>query len=265
MKRIRTEGLSRIYGQGDTKVAALCDVNLDISPGEFTAFVGPSGSGKSTLLHLLGGLDQPSSGRMWVGDRDLYAMREKERAVFPRRKFGFVFQSFNLVPVLTAEENIIMPLLLDGQASDPAWFRELTSMLGITDRLRHLPGQLSGGQQQRVAIARALITRPPVVFADEPTGNLDTAIGMSTEQMRAMLLLEGLVYGLRALLFGLPAGIGMSALVMLATKGLENWQPPLVQLVIASVCALALCLLATLFPVGRLAKVSIVESLGRID
>lgn len=177
MKRIKTEGLSRIYGQGDTKVAALCDVNLDINPGEFTAFIGPSGSGKSTLLHLLGGLDQPSSGRIWVGDRDLYAMREKERAVFRRRNFGFVFQSFNLVPVLTAEENIVMPLLLDGQAPDPAWFKELTSMLGITDRLKHLPGQLSGGQQQRVAIARALVTRPPIVFADEPTGNLDTANG----------------------------------------------------------------------------------------
>lgn len=177
MKRIKTEGLSRIYGQGNTKVTALQDVNLDIGPGEFVTFVGPSGSGKSTLLHLLGGLDQPSSGRIWVGDRDLYAMKEKERAVFRRRNFGFVFQSFNLVPVLTAEENIVMPLLLDGQVPDPAWFKELTSMLGIADRLRHLPGQLSGGQQQRVAIARALITRPPIVFADEPTGNLDTANG----------------------------------------------------------------------------------------
>lgn len=177
MSVLSCENLSRIYGQGDSKVTALHETNIRIEAGEFIVFTGPSGSGKSTLLHLLGGLDQPTGGRILVDGKDLYGMPEKQRAVFRRQTFGFIFQSFHLIPVLTAEENIWMPLLLDGRSPDRAWFEELTVMLGISQRLKHLPGQLSGGQQQRVAIARALINRPRLVFADEPTGNLDTGTG----------------------------------------------------------------------------------------
>lgn len=178
------EQLTRSYGQGEAKVTALQEAAVTIEAGEFVVFTGPSGSGKSTLLHLLGGLDAPTAGRVLVEGKDLYAMPEKQRSVFRRRTFGFIFQSFNLVPVLTAEENIIMPLLLDGRKIDRDWLAELTGMLGITERLRHLPGQLSGGQQQRVAIARALINRPRLIFADEPTGNLDTTTG---EEVLALL------------------------------------------------------------------------------
>ncbi|AIQ10690.1 ABC transporter ATP-binding protein [Paenibacillus durus] len=169
--------VSRVYGQGEARVTALSDATFDIPEGQFTVFTGPSGSGKSTLLHLCGGLDLPDEGQILIGGEDLYGMPEKRRAVFRRRTFGFVFQAFNLMPVLTAEENILMPLLLDKRRKDEAWFQELTCLLGISDRLKHLPGQLSGGQQQRVAIARALIAKPRVIFADEPTGNLDTDTG----------------------------------------------------------------------------------------
>ncbi|ASA25860.1 ABC transporter ATP-binding protein [Paenibacillus donghaensis] len=177
MSVLACEQLTRTYGAGEAKVTALHEVNIEIEAGQFVVFTGPSGSGKSTLLHLLGGLDAPSSGRVLAEGKDLYKLPEKELAVFRRRTFGFVFQSFNLVPVLTAAENILMPLLLDGRKVDPGWLDQLTQMLGIAERLSHLPGQLSGGQQQRVAIARALINRPRIVFADEPTGNLDTVTG----------------------------------------------------------------------------------------
>lgn len=184
MPVLACEQLTRSYGQGEAKVTALQEAAVAIEAGEFVVFTGPSGSGKSTLLHLLGGLDAPTAGRVLVEGKDLYAMPEKARSVFRRRTFGFIFQSFNLVPVLTAEENILMPLLLDGRKVDRAWLAELAGMLGISERLGHLPGQLSGGQQQRVAIARALINRPRLIFADEPTGNLDTATG---EEVLALL------------------------------------------------------------------------------
>ncbi|MCL6457876.1 MAG: ABC transporter ATP-binding protein [Gorillibacterium sp.] len=177
MSVLACEQLTRSYGQGEAKVTALHAITINIEAGQFVVFTGPSGSGKSTLLHLLGGLDAPTAGRVLVEGKDLYAMPEKHRSVFRRQTFGFVFQSFNLVPVLTAEENILMPLLLDGRKVDRGWLDKLAHMLGIADRMTHLPGQLSGGQQQRVAIARALINRPRIVFADEPTGNLDTATG----------------------------------------------------------------------------------------
>lgn len=177
MSILSCQHVSRVYGQGEQQVTALSNATFDIPEGQFAVFTGPSGSGKSTLLHLCGGLDLPSSGNVLIGGEDLYAMPEHKRAVFRRRMFGFVFQSFNLLPVLTAEENILMPLLLDKRGQDKAWLRELTGLLGLDSRLKHLPGQLSGGQQQRVAIARALIAKPAVIFADEPTGNLDTATG----------------------------------------------------------------------------------------
>jgi putative ABC transport system ATP-binding protein len=175
MSVLQTVNLRRSYGKGDTLVHALKNVSITINQGESVAIVGPSGSGKSTLLHLLGGLDSPTEGKVIADGKDLYALSERDRTLFRRRNFGFIFQSFNLIPVLTARENILMPLLLDGVKPEKKWFEELTDTLGISNRLNHLPGELSGGQQQRVAIARAVSARPRVVFADEPTGNLDTA------------------------------------------------------------------------------------------
>lgn len=172
---IETDGLGKIYGSGSTKVEALKDVTFSVQQGEFIAVVGASGSGKSTLLHLLGGLDQPTSGRVFIDGEDLYALKEQERAVFRRRKIGFIFQSYNLIPVLNVEENIQLPLLLDHRQPDRAYINELIRTLGLGDRRKHLPSELSGGQQQRVAIGRALAYRPAIVLADEPTGNLDSA------------------------------------------------------------------------------------------
>ncbi|NLD48570.1 MAG: ABC transporter ATP-binding protein, partial [Clostridiaceae bacterium] len=151
--------------------------NLSIKQGEFISIVGPSGSGKSTLLHLLGGLDRPTSGNVFFEDRDMYSLNEKEMSILRRRKFGFVFQFFNLIPVLTVEENIMLPLLIDGRKAYNGYIKELIDFLGLADRCKHLPNALSGGQQQRVAIGRALANKPSVIFADEPTGNLDTKAG----------------------------------------------------------------------------------------
>jgi putative ABC transport system ATP-binding protein len=183
MAVIETRELWKTYGQGDTAVHAIRDVSLRVNDGEFVAVVGPSGSGKSTLLHLLGGLDRPSSGTVVVEDRDIFALGEKRLAVFRRRKIGFVFQFFNLVPVITAEENILLPYALDRKPPDREHVGRLVSILGLADRLRHYPGQLSGGQQQRVALARALAYRPAIVLADEPTGNLDRAAGRDVMEL----------------------------------------------------------------------------------
>lgn len=177
MKVITVDGLSKSYGKGTTQVNALTDVSFSVEQGEFVAVVGTSGSGKSTLLHLLGGLDHPTSGHVLIDGEDLYGLKEKERAVFRRRKIGFIFQSYNLIPVLNVEENIKLPLLLDHREPDKAYIRDLIKTLGLEDRSKHLPSELSGGQQQRVAIGRALAYRPAIVLADEPTGNLDSANG----------------------------------------------------------------------------------------
>jgi putative ABC transport system ATP-binding protein len=166
--------LVKTYGQGAATVRALNGADLQVPAGQFTAIMGPSGSGKSTLMHALAGLDSVDSGHVRLGDTDLTALSERQRTLLRRDRIGFVFQSFNLVPALTAAENIALPLTLAGKKPDPAWMGRLVEVLGLGDRLHHRPTELSGGQQQRVAVARALITRPDIVFADEPTGNLDS-------------------------------------------------------------------------------------------
>lgn len=183
LMKIEAKELSKIYGVGENRVAALDKVNLEININDFISIMGPSGSGKSTLLHLLSGLDRPTSGSLTYDGRDIYCFDDKELSAFRRRSIGFIFQQFNLLPVLTAKENIIMPLLLDKKQPDEAYLMQLAEMLGISDRLEHLPHELSGGQQQRVAIARALIAKPDIIFADEPTGNLDSKSGGEVMKM----------------------------------------------------------------------------------
>ncbi len=180
---IKAENISKVYGSGASQVTALHRANLEIASGEFLSIMGPSGSGKSTLLHLLSGLDYPTAGSLSYDGQEIYKRRDRELSAFRRRRIGFIFQQFHLLPVLTARENILMPLLLDKKQADSAYFDELTELLGIRDRLAHLPHELSGGQQQRVAIARALIAKPDIIFADEPTGNLDSKSGAEVMRM----------------------------------------------------------------------------------
>lgn len=175
MNILEIEHLSKIYGIGENAVKALDDVSFSVQKGEFVAIIGPSGSGKSTLLHILGGVDRPTSGNVYMDGSDVYTQNEEQLAIFRRRQVGLIYQFYNLIPVLNVEENITLPLLLDGQKINQAHLKELIEMLGLTGREKHLPNQLSGGQQQRVSIGRALINAPAVVLADEPTGNLDSA------------------------------------------------------------------------------------------
>ena len=174
---IKAKVLSKIYGSGENQIVALNKVNLEIASSDFISIMGPSGSGKSTLLHLLSGLDKPTAGELTYNGKNIYSFSDKELSAFRRQRIGFIFQQFNLLPVLTAKENIIMPLLLDKKQPEEVNLKQLTDLLGISDRLTHLPHELSGGQQQRVAIARALIAQPDIIFADEPTGNLDSKSG----------------------------------------------------------------------------------------
>ena len=174
MTILQTKDLRKYYGSGDTLVKALDGVDLNVEDGEFVAIVGTSGSGKSTLLHMLGGLDRPTSGSVTVDGQKIFDLKDEALTIFRRRKIGFVFQSFNLVPVLSVYENIVLPIQLDGGRVDESYVGQVISALGLESKLQNLPGQLSGGQQQRVAIARALATKPAIVLADEPTGNLDT-------------------------------------------------------------------------------------------
>ena len=174
MTILETKDLKKYYGAGDTQVKALDGVNLTVEQGEFVAIVGTSGSGKSTLLHMLGGLDRPTSGTVTVDGKALFSLKDEALTIFRRRKIGFVFQSYNLVPVLSVRENIVLPIQLDGGRVDETYIRAVVETLGLEQKLRSLPNQLSGGQQQRVAIARALATKPAILLADEPTGNLDS-------------------------------------------------------------------------------------------
>ena len=174
MEILRVEHLSKVYGKGETQVCALNDVSFSVNKGEFVAIIGPSGSGKSTLLHILGGVDRPSGGKVYVENTDIYRLNESKLAVFRRRQIGLIYQFYNLIPVLNVEENMTLPLLLDGHKVDEKRLSELVQSLGLQNRLRHLPNQLSGGQQQRVSIGRALMNAPAIVLADEPTGNLDS-------------------------------------------------------------------------------------------
>lgn len=181
--RIEARELSKIYGSEEGQIIALNKTNLAIKSNDFISIMGPSGSGKSTLLHLISGLDKPSSGNLLYDGKDIYHFSDKGLSIFRRQRIGFIFQNFNLLPVLTARENILMPLLLDKKQPDETYLNEITELLGIQERLSHLPHELSGGQQQRVAIARALIAKPDVIFADEPTGNLDSKSGQEVMEM----------------------------------------------------------------------------------
>ncbi|AKU18744.1 ABC transporter ATP-binding protein [Luteipulveratus mongoliensis] len=173
----RAIGLTKAYGEGEARVLALDSVTVDLQAHQFTAIMGPSGSGKSTLMHCLAALDTPTSGRVFLGDSNLGRLNDKKLTQLRRDRVGFVFQSFNLVPTLTAQENILLPLAIAGRDPEPGWFDEVIDTVGLRSRLQHRPSELSGGQQQRVACARALVSRPEVIFADEPTGNLDSTSG----------------------------------------------------------------------------------------
>ncbi|TFW47671.1 ABC transporter ATP-binding protein [Bacillus sp. 007/AIA-02/001] len=174
MEVVRLENVVKTYGEGETQVQALKGINLSIHRGEFVTIVGASGSGKSTLLHILGGLDRPSSGNVFIGDENIYNYKDNELSIFRRRKVGFIFQFFNLIPVLNVQENITLPALLDEEQVDDHYLNEIIRTLGLNERRDHLPSELSGGQQQRVSIGRSLINKPDIILADEPTGNLDT-------------------------------------------------------------------------------------------
>ncbi|MDO4170405.1 MAG: ABC transporter ATP-binding protein [Lachnospiraceae bacterium] len=191
-KILRTEHLYKIYGTGENQVQAVQDVNLSIDRGEFVTIIGKSGSGKSTLLHMLGGLDNPTKGKVLIGNHDLFQMKEEELAVFRRRKIGFIFQAFNLVSSINVWENIVLPIGLDGKDVDEAFVKDIVQTLGIEEKLKNLPNTLSGGQQQRVAIARAIASKPDIILADEPTGNLDSK---TSDEVVGLLKMSAQKYG----------------------------------------------------------------------
>ena len=192
MELLRIEHLTKVYGSGENEVRALDDISFSVPKGQFLAIIGPSGSGKSTLLHILGGVDRPTSGTVWVDGQDVYAQNEEQLAVFRRRQVGLVYQFYNLIPVLNVTENMTLPLRMDGRKVDPQRLAEMVEILGLQGRERHLPHQLSGGQQQRVSIGRALMNTPAVMLADEPTGNLDSK---NSQEIVELLRLSNQKYG----------------------------------------------------------------------
>lgn len=192
MEVLKAVNLTKIYGKGENQVRALDGVSLSVEQGQFAAVVGTSGSGKSTLLHMLGGLDRPDEGKVYVDGKDIFSLKEEALTIFRRRKIGFVFQSYNLVPVLSVYENVALPVELDGKKADRAFIEEILDTLGILQKARSLPGQLSGGQQQRAAIARALASRPSILLCDEPTGNLDSS---TSQDVLGLLKLSGQKFG----------------------------------------------------------------------
>ena len=192
MEVLKAVNLTKIYGKGENQVRALDGVSLSVEQGQFAAVVGTSGSGKSTLLHMLGGLDRPDEGKVYVDGKDIFSLKEEALTIFRRRKIGFVFQSYNLVPVLSVYENVALPVELDGKKADRAFIEEILDTLGILQKARSLPGQLSGGQQQRAAIARVLASRPSILLCDEPTGNLDSR---TSQDVLGLLKLSGQKFG----------------------------------------------------------------------
>lgn len=208
MEILRVENLCKIYGSKDVEVVAVKNANFSVKRGEFVAIIGESGSGKSTLLNCIGGLDDPTSGKIYLDGQDISAMKEKERTIFRRQNIGFIFQSFQLVPELTVEQNIIFPLLLDYKKANQKEVDEILSVLSLTERRNHLPSQLSGGQQQRVAIGRALITKPMLVLADEPTGNLDSR---NSKEVMELLLKASKQFGQTVLMITHNANLAANA------------------------------------------------------
>jgi len=208
MEVLKVEHLSKIYGQGATKVVALDDVSFTVNKGEFVAIIGPSGSGKSTLLHMLGGVDRPTSGKVFIEDTDIYDLNETNLAIFRRRQIGLIYQFYNLLPVLTVEENIALPLLLDDRKADPKRLKEILELLGLDKRTQHLPNQLSGGQQQRVSIGRAFINNPSIMLADEPTGNLDRK---NSQEIMELLKLSNIKYNQTLIVITHDESIAMQA------------------------------------------------------
>ena len=192
MELLKVEHLSKVYGKGENEVRALDDVSFLIQQGEFVAIIGPSGSGKSTLLHILGGVDRPTSGHVFLDGKDVYSQNEEQLAIFRRREIGLIYQFYNLIPVLDVEENMMLPVLMDGREVNEKRLKELLHTLGLEERKKHLPNQLSGGQQQRVSIGRALMNAPDIVLADEPTGNLDSK---NSQEIMELLKLSNQKYG----------------------------------------------------------------------
>ena len=208
MEILRTEHLSKVYGEGENRVCAVDDLSFSLEKGEFAALIGPSGSGKSTLLHLLGGVDRPTGGKVFVGGQDVYAQDENKLAVFRRRQVGLIYQFYNLIPVLNVVENMTLPVLMDGRKVNEERLRELLRTLGLTDKRDCLPNQLSGGQQQRVSIGRALMNAPAIVLADEPTGNLDSA---NSREIVELLRYSNRAYGQTLLLITHDESIALQA------------------------------------------------------
>ena len=215
MEILKVEHLSKIYGQGENEVRALDDVSFSVEKGQFVAIIGPSGSGKSTLLHILGGVDRPTSGKVWLEGQDVFAQNEEQLAIFRRRQVGLIYQFYNLIPVLDVTENITLPVLLDGRNVNGERLEKLLETLNLTDRAHHLPNQLSGGQQQRVSIGRALMNAPAVVLADEPTGNLDSK---NSQEIVELLKKSNREYGQTLIVLTHDASIALPADRLLAIE-----------------------------------------------